>query len=152
MRSCDEIQESNGDRTEFCVGGPSSNPRTAGHLANYLPGVTLRPYHAVRRDSAAIVAGDQRFLFDHGTLEHALVAKFTPPTASRPVILICGQTALANRAVIRYLQHDYLALTKRLASTDQFCLVVRITSSDTYGPELTELAADVTTAAFADQR
>jgi hypothetical protein len=151
VRSCDELHESNADRTEFCIGGPDSNTRTLGHLANHLPGVTLRPFHATRRDSVAIVVGGQRFLYEHGKLEHALVAKFTPPTASRPVILICGQRALSNRAVMHFLQRNYRALTKTLASIDQFCLVVRIISSDIYGHEMVELAEDVTATAFADR-
>lgn len=119
------------------------------HLASHLPGVILRPYHATRRDSAAIVAGGQRFLFDRGKLEHAFVAKFTPPAASRPVFLICGQRAIANRAVMHFLQRDYAALTKTLASIDRFCLIIRIISSDIYGHEMTELAEDITATAFA---
>jgi len=151
VRSCDEIQEVNADRTEFCIGGVNSNPRTLGHLSSHLPGVTLRPYHPTRRDSAAIIVGDQRFLYEHGKLEHALVAKFMPSAASRPVILICGQRAIANRAAMHFLRHNYLALGRSLASIDQFCLVVQIISSDTYGHEMVELAGDVTTAAFTDQ-
>jgi hypothetical protein len=152
VRSVDEVQGVNADRTEFCIGGPGSNPRTLGHLANHLPGVALRPYNTARRDSAAIVVGDQRFLYDHGKIEHALVAKFTPSVASRPVFIICGQRAIANRAAMHFLRHNYLALTRSLASVDQFCLVVKVISSDIYGHEMVELAGDVTTAAFTDQR
>ncbi|GAA3539116.1 hypothetical protein [Streptomyces osmaniensis] len=38
-----DFRGSNGDRTEFCVGGPSggANIRTGGHLAAHLPGVTM---------------------------------------------------------------------------------------------------------------
>lgn len=39
IRSGDNFNESNGDRTEFCIGGIESNPRTAGHLAAQLPGL-----------------------------------------------------------------------------------------------------------------
>jgi hypothetical protein len=152
VKSCDETHESNADRTEFCIGGLNSNPRTIGHLAHHLPGVTLRPYHATRRDSAAIVVGDQRFLYEHGKIEHALAAKFTPPAATSPVILICGQRAIANRAAVHYLRRNYLTLTRNLDSIDKFCLIIRTTASDTYGHETTELAADVTATAFATSR
>ena len=151
VKSCDEVQESNGDRTEFCIGGLNSNPRSLGHIANYLPGVTLRPYRPTRRDSTAIVVGDQQFLCQRGVLEYALVARFTPSGASRPVILICGQRALANRGAIHFLHGNYLTLMRNLAAVEEFCIVVRMSSSDVYGHELVELAADVTAQAFARQ-
>src|SRR6266545_6889124 len=44
VRSSDELREGIGDRTEFCIGGPDSNPRTAAHLASFLPGVVIHPY------------------------------------------------------------------------------------------------------------
>jgi hypothetical protein len=148
VHSCDEFRESNGNRTEFCIGGPESNPRTGGHLASHLPGVTVRPVHVNRRDSAAIVVGDQRFLLDLGNHEHALVAKFTLPEASRPVILICGQTPITNRAAIHYLKREYRALSKTVASVDQFCIMVRVTSTGTYGYQAADLECDVSAAAF----
>ena len=41
IESCNEFHGINGDRTEFCIGGPGggSNPRTGGHLAAHLPSV-----------------------------------------------------------------------------------------------------------------
>jgi hypothetical protein len=104
--------------------------------------------HANRRDSAAIVVGDQRFLLDLGNHEHALVAKFTLPEASRPVILICGQTPITNRAAIHYLKREYRALWKTVASVDQFCIMVRVTSTGTYGYQAADLECDVSAAAF----
>lgn len=106
VRYCDDFHESNANRTEFCIGGLNSNDRTVGHLVNYLPGVTLRPFRAGRPDSAAIVVNGQRFAHRHGVLEHALVAKFTPPGASRPVFIICGQRAIDNRAAAHFLAHS----------------------------------------------
>lgn len=152
VRSCDEVQGINADHTEFCIGGANSNPRTIEYLANYLPGVALKPYSTTRRDSAAIVVGGQRFLFEHGKTEHALVAKFTPPASTRPVMIICGQRSIANRGAMEFLHRNYLTLMKNLASVDQFCLVAKIVSSNIYGHEMVELAGDVTTAAFTDQR
>jgi hypothetical protein len=151
LESCDEFRGSNADRTEFCIGGPTggSNPRTGGHLASCLPGVTLCGYHPRRRDSMAIVVGDQSFHRDRGNDEYALAAKFTPPGSSRPVILISGQTAITNRAAIGFLKREYRGLAKTLASTDRFCVVIRARSIGTYGHQAAELAADVTSAAFA---
>jgi len=152
VRSCDEVKGINADHTEFCIGGINSNPRTLEYLANYFPGVTLKPYSAARRDSTAIVVGNQRFLLEHGKAEYALVAKFTPPASTRPVMIICGQKSIANRGAIEFLHRNYLTLMKSLTSTDQFCLMVKIVSSDIYGHEMTELAGDVTIAAFTDPR
>jgi hypothetical protein len=143
----DGLHENNGDRTEFCIGGPTSNPRTAGHLAAYLPGVTYRAFTA-RRNAGAILVGGRLFGFDHGRQEHALVAKFTPPHSSRPVIVIFGQRSIDNQAAIHFLTREYRSLANTVASADQFCLIVRVASSDTYGYQATELIADVTVAAF----
>lgn len=148
VESGNDFHGSNGDRTEFCIGGPSSNPRTAGHLRSHLPGVTPRPYDPVTGEAMAIVVGDQRFICDRRNQEYALVAKFTPPEASRPVIVISGQTSIGNRAAIHFLKREYRNLSKTIASTDRFCIIVRVTSIGTYGHEAAELASDVTSVAF----
>jgi hypothetical protein len=148
VRSCDEMRESNADRTEFCIGGPESNPRTAGHLAAHLPGVAVRPYHVTRQDSGAIVVGDRQFLLERGERERALVAKFTPAGASQPVFLICGQAPVTNQAAVHYLKREHRALMKSLESIDQFCLVILVVSPKVYGHEAVSLEADVTAAAF----
>lgn len=145
------LHESNGDRTEFCIGGPTSNPRTAGHLAVHLPGVSVRSFSA-GRDPGIIIVGSAQFPFEHGRLEHALIAKFTPANSSAPVIVICGQRSIDNRAAINFLQREYRSLSRSVGSPDRFCLVVRMISSDTYGHQSAEVAADVTGAAFAARR
>jgi hypothetical protein len=150
IESCNDVHGINGDRTEFCVGGPAggSNPRTGGHLAANLPGVTLCPFDPARRDSMAILAGAERFLWDAGNQEYALVAKFTPTGSSRPVIIICGQTAIANRAAVHYLKREYRKLSPVLRSLDRFCIIVRAAAIGTYGYQASELASDVSEAAF----
>jgi hypothetical protein len=148
IESCNEFHGVNGDRTEFCVGGPGSNPRTGGHIAANLPGVTLRPYDPALRDSMAIIVGGEQFPLLSGSQEHALVAKFTPPTSSQPVIIICGQTSIANRAAVYFLKREYLRLSKSLSSTDKFCIIVRAVSIATYGYQAGELASDVSASAF----
>ncbi len=147
----DDLRENNGDRTEFCIGGPTSNPRTAGHLATHLPGVRYLP-HSTRRDSGAIVVGGKQFLFDHGRRGHALIAKFIPIYSSCPVIVIYGQRSIDNRAAIHFLKREYRKLSRAIDSLDRFCLIIQVTLADTYGYQAAELAADVTDAAFTAHR
>ena len=149
IESCDDFQGINGDRTEFCIGGPSggSNPRTGGHLAAHLPGVAIRA-EPDRRVLPAIVAGDQEFHWRRGEHDYALVAKFTPPGSSRPVIIISGQTALSNRAAVYFLKREYISLSKSLGSVDRFCIVIGVPAVGTYGYQAAELAADLSAIAF----
>ena len=150
-----DIHESNGDRTEFCIGGPDSNPRTRGHLASHLPGVTICPYNPADPDSIAIAVGlgnrRQLYRFDRGNQEYAVVAKFTPKEASRPVIVIGGQTAIMNRAAIHLLIRDYRQITKTLASIDRFCIIIRPEGTSTYGHHAASIERDATKIAFAGQ-
>jgi hypothetical protein len=151
IESCNDFHGINGDRTEFCIGGPmgGSNPRTGAHLAAYLPRVSIIPEGPDRRDCPAILVGGQEFPCDRGNEEHALVAKFTPSGSSRPVIIICGQSSITNRAAIHFLKREYRALAKTLSSVEQFCIMVRVTSIGAYGYQAAELAADVSATAFA---
>lgn len=144
----DQLREGIGSRTEFCIGGPDSNARTGAHLRSYLPGVAKRPYNPARRDSMAFVIGDQRYLRERDKQEFAVVAKFLPRGASRPVFVISGQTAITNWASVHFLNSNYKRLAKSLASPERFCLVLRITSPELYGHKMVELEADVSTAAF----
>lgn len=145
-----DFQGRNGDRVEFCIGGPSggSNPRSGGHLTAHLPGVRIHPY-SLDKESLSIVVGERNFPCDRGNREHVLIAKFTPSGSTRPVILLCGQTSIGNRAGIAFLKHEYRALSKTLHSTSRFCIVVEVAAIQTYGHEATNLAADVTAIAFA---
>ncbi|MEU1436415.1 hypothetical protein ABZ438_20355 [Streptomyces sp. NPDC005786] len=143
-----EIRGTNGNRTEFCIGGPQANERSAGHLAHNLPGVTFRPF-SDGPDALGLVVGAREFLWVRGEREYAVVAKFTPRGASSPVFLICGQVANANRAAVHFLKHHYQELLKTLPSVDRFCLIVRVSAPSVYGHELVELERDVTAEAFA---
>lgn len=137
------------DHTEFCIGGPLSNQRTAAHLALHLPGAQVRPLAQGTQNSLAIVVGDQQFLWDSGTREYALVAKFTPEQSRRPTIVICGQTSITNRAAVHVLSRDFRQIIKTVASTDRFCIVIRIDASSTHGHQAASLERDVTDLAFA---
>ncbi|MFE0691822.1 hypothetical protein ACFV0Z_27150 [Streptomyces xiamenensis] len=146
-----DFRGSNGDRTEFCVGGPAgdSNIRTGGHLAAYLPGVVIHPYDETRPDSLAFEVGGETYLFDKGRQEFALVAKFTPSESSRPVVVICGQSPMANLAAIHFLRRRYDELAGELPSTERFCLLIRISDIATYEFHRAELEREVSATAFA---
>jgi hypothetical protein len=143
-----ELRESNGSRTEFCIGGPDSNSRTRAHLTSNLPGISFRPYNPSRRDSIAIVAGRQHMVRNPRNTEYAVAAKFTPQGSSAPVILICGQTAVTNRAAISFLASKYRSVEKMVTSTEKFCVIIRVTAVEAYGHEAAVLDRDVTAVAF----
>lgn len=144
--SWDQVREGIGDRTEFCIGGPDSNGRTRGHLMSYVPGVTMRPYHA-QRDRLALAVGGQRFRLVSGEQEFAAVVKLTQ-RGMRPLFLICGQTAVTNWAAVKFLKSNCRTLTKTLESTDQFCIILRVTRPDVYGHGTVKIEADVSSVAF----
>jgi hypothetical protein len=147
VRSSDELREETGDRTEFCIGGPDSNERTAAHLASFLPGVVRVPYREAG-NTVEFVVGDQKFVREPGKREYAIFAKFRPPHAQQPVLLLCGQTPITNRAAIHFVKRHYAELRRSLASVDTFAIIVRVTSPDVYGHTMVDLDQDVTAAAF----
>lgn len=147
VRSYEELREGIGDRTEFCIGGPDSNPRTAAHLAAFVPGVVDHPYSKLG-PAVAITAGDDRFVRDPEKREYAIVAKIIPAGADRPVFVISGQTSITNRAAVHFLRQHYADLTKKVGTHSQFCLILRVTSPDVYGHKLVNIEKDVTAIAF----
>ncbi|WP_206614290.1 hypothetical protein [Streptomyces sp. E1N211] len=170
----DDFRGSNGNRPEFCIGGPlGSNVRSAGHVAHTLPGVTFHPYtHPLRSNvrSAGHVAHtlpgvtfhpythpEHPLAFEAGGVLHrwrggdeayALLAKFTAPGGERPVILVCGQTALTNHAALYFLRRSYGRIADTVASTDRFCLLLKVPSIRTYGHQGVVLDRDLTDVAF----
>lgn len=98
-----------------------------------------------------IVAGGQKFLRDPGNREYASTLKFTPATSTAPVILICGQTAVTNRAAINYLKHNYREVAKVIGSVTRFCIIIRVAASDTYGYQAASLERDVLDDAFSSR-
>ncbi|MFD7437499.1 hypothetical protein [Streptomyces sp. NPDC059861] len=145
-----DLRGGNGDRTEFCVGGPvgGANPRTGGHLAAYLPGVTIHPY-GDRPDSVAITVGDEHYYFDRGNQEYAVVARFTPPESSRPVVLVCGQSSVANQAAVHFLRREHAAVARTVASLDRYCLLVKVSDIGVYTFHRSVLERDISADAFA---
>uniref|UniRef100_A0AAU2JYG5 Secreted protein n=1 Tax=Streptomyces sp. NBC_00049 TaxID=2903617 RepID=A0AAU2JYG5_9ACTN len=142
----DGARQGFGERAEFCVGGPSSNTRTVAHLANMLPGVQIIISSDPVPDRGAITVGGETYRWMKGQVEYVLLARLTTGAGTRPVFLLSGQTAISNQAAARYLakQHRTLAGTY---GRNSFCILLKVVNSDAYGPDVTELVADVTAAA-----
>ena len=137
-----------GDLTEFCVGGPTANVRMQSHLARFLPGVSIRSFAPDSPESAAIVAAGQEFLRERDSREYVLVAKVRPFDGGYPLFLICGQTAITNRAAVSYLRDHYGRISSAYGAGQNWCVVLRVVAPSVYGHQMTELAADVSTSAF----
>ncbi|MCB5179476.1 hypothetical protein [Streptomyces antimicrobicus] len=142
----DGARQGFGERAEFCVGGPTSNARTAAHLASMLPGVDFNVSGEPVPDRGAITVGGETYRWRQGAVEYVLLARLTTREGTRPVFLICGQTAVSNQAAARYLARHHEKLAERYKDRS-FALVLKVVNSDAYGPDVTELVADVTTAA-----
>ncbi|CAL9514139.1 hypothetical protein ABZ588_22730 [Streptomyces althioticus] len=144
----DDFRGSNGNRPEFCIGGPlGANARSAGHIAHTLPGVTFHLYDHPEHP-LAIEVGGALHRWSSGSEAYALLAKFTAPGGERPVILVCGQTALSNHAALYFLRRSYGRIVDTVASTDRFCLLLKVPSVRTYGHQGVVLERDVTDVAF----
>ncbi|MFC9297625.1 hypothetical protein ACFTWH_26885 [Streptomyces sp. NPDC057011] len=133
-----------GERAEFCVGGPASNARTTAHLASMLPGVqTDVGLASGHPDRGAIRVGGESYRWEKGMVEHVLLARLTDGQGSRPVFLLSGQTAISNQAAARYLARHHVRLARKYGD-ESFCVMLKVINSDAYGPDVTELIADVT--------
>ncbi|MGW0392149.1 hypothetical protein ACWDYJ_14915 [Streptomyces sp. NPDC003042] len=142
----DGARQGFGERAEFCVGGPVSNARTAAHLTSMLPGVRFDVTREPTPERGAITVDGETYRWQRGLVEHVLLARLTAGAGTRPVFLLVGQTANSNHAAARYLakHHERLA---RTYGGDAFCILLKVINSDAYGPDVTELVADVTEAA-----
>lgn len=145
----DEAIEPAGGMTEFCIGGPDSNERTRTHLDNFLKGVSMNPY-ANETDPLAITTKTEKFKYEKGTQEYAVLAKFRPNPNARPVFLVCGQTPIANRGAMYYLAQNYDSSLRRKFGLGPFCLILKLTSHWTYGHKMVALVKDVTDTAFVE--
>jgi hypothetical protein len=131
-----------GQVTEFCVGGPTTNPRTAAHMRALLPGVRLEPYEKSGR-GLTLTVGMQRYARRPDRVDHAILAR-CGGTHGRPLFVLIGQTATANLAAARYLAAHHRALRRTYGERDDFCLVLRVPEPDAYGADRVELVGDVT--------
>ena len=137
-----------GEVTEFCVGGPGANVRMESHLARFLPGVAINSYAPDSPKAAAIVVAGQEFLRERDTREYVLVARVRRPDGGQPLFLICGQTAITNRATAAYLRDNYQPISSAHGPSENWCVVLRVDAPAVYGHQMTELAADVSASAF----
>lgn len=145
----DMAQQGFGERTEFCLGGPSSNRRTAAHLHQLLPGVRVNTDPEPGPDRTAFAVGGERYRMEKGAVEHVLLARLTAGRNgnSRPVFLFCGQTGIANQAAARHLARHHERLARKYGVDGSFCLLLKVVNSQAYGPDMVELVSDVTAAA-----
>jgi hypothetical protein len=133
--------------TEFCIGGPHANERTAAHLRQFAPGVHIAPWS--ESPDVRLTVGDTVFDWEQGEREHVLVFKIVFEHAPKnPLWIICGQVAIANQAAARFIKRNLVQLRKRYKSDQSFCLALRIADSKTYGYENVEELLDCTRAAF----
>lgn len=144
----DAAQQSFGERTEFCVGGPASNRRMAAHLASLLPGIRVNVDPEPGPDRGAFQIGSERYRLDPGKGEYVLLARLTAGQlgGARPVFLFCGQRAITNQAASRYLARNHEKLARKHGG-NTFVLLLKVVNSQAYGPDVVELVADVTRAA-----
>ncbi|MCX4680323.1 hypothetical protein OG413_34470 [Streptomyces sp. NBC_01433] len=144
--SHDVAQQGFGERTEFCIGGPVSNQRMAAHLHSLLPGVKINTDPEPSPDRASFQVGPERYRLEPGVNEYVLLARLTGGQGARPVFLFCGQRAITNQAATRYLARNHEKLWRRHGNSS-FCLLLKVTNSQAYGPDVVELVGDVTRAA-----
>ena len=148
LAPADGVPRQLGRATEFCVGGPSANPRMVAHMAALLPGIKLSEDHPDQQVPSGFVAtlriGDTEYPCEFGRREYAVLARAFAPGQTRPIFLLPGQTALANMAAARYLTSQQRQLHRRYGTDRPFCLVLQVLESDTYGADLVKEIADVT--------
>ncbi|SDJ57304.1 hypothetical protein [Streptomyces indicus] len=144
----DSAQQGFGERTEFCVGGPSSNRRMAAHMHSLLPGVRVNTDPEPGPDRGAFQIGSERYRMEPGITEYVILARLTAGQGreARPVFLFCGQRAVTNQAATRYLAKHHERLTRKYGG-NSFVLLLKVVNSQAYGPDVVELVADVTRAA-----
>ncbi|KRD23050.1 hypothetical protein ASE41_13965 [Streptomyces sp. Root264] len=141
----DAARQGFGERTEFCVGGPGSNRRTAAHVQAMLPGVRINTDREPGPDRLAFQIGAEHYRMESGVTEFVLLARLTAGRrrGARPVFLFCGQRAINNQAATRYLVRHHERLARKYGD-GSFVLLLKVVSSHAYGPDVVELVDDVT--------
>ncbi|MFJ3791898.1 hypothetical protein [Kitasatospora sp. NPDC090091] len=149
----DEVRQGLGHKAEFCLGGPVSNDRTAAHLASWLPGAAFRQDLSGAAPVFTLAVGGEEFRSESesepsGGQVFALLARVHRTRGNRPAFLVAGQSAVANHAAVRYLAANHHRLARRYGEDGTFALVLKVVNPKAYGPDVVELAADVTTRAL----
>lgn len=134
--------------TEFCIGGPHSNRRTAAHLDQFVPGVMFVPYED-DPDGLPIQVGERVFRRNKGQEEFVLLIRITlPRPQAAPLWIIYGQIAKGNQAAVQYLEHNHSSLMKNHGIDRSFCLAFRLINSHDYDHNHLEEVGDLTDQAF----
>ncbi|NYI07293.1 hypothetical protein [Allostreptomyces psammosilenae] len=158
LQAHDAVRRGLGDKTEFCVGGPVANARSAAHLRWRLPG--LRVEEEPDRPTAPGVFRIGERTYRRGPdAAYVVLARLASPddgtgAPGHPVFLVCGQTAVTNQAGAQYLARHHRELARsvrrgRGRGDADLCLLLRVVDTASYGPDVVELVADVTREALA---
>ncbi len=142
----DEAPSELGRVTEFCVGGPGANPRTAAHLRSVLPGVRFDEHAS--REELTFWVGTRPFRREVGGREYVLLARTQGAGHACPTFLVLGQRAYTNLAAARYLSSRHRDLRRKYGVSGRFCIVLEIAQPEAYGSDLMRVAAEVTDDAF----
>lgn len=133
-----------GDSTEFCIGGPSTNPRTAAHLARFVPALTIDSFQSDPDGLTFHLAGKQ-FRRIPGVEEFVLVFRIPVQVgARRPLWVICGQTARCNHAAARYLAAQAPAMARTYDSRAGLAFALKVVNPAAYDHRYVELVAEFT--------
>lgn len=128
-----------GELTEFCIGGPSTNQRTAAHLSRFVPGLVVDPQET-DPDGLTLHLAGREFRRVPGVEEFVLVFRLPVEVAAkRPLWIICGQTARSNHAAARYLSAESRILARRFKRQPGFCLALKVVNPKTYDHRYVEL-------------
>jgi hypothetical protein len=128
--------------TEYCVGGPSVNPRTEAYLRTTFPGIEIKKVES--DDRLAYFVGSKVFTGEPGREEYVLLARVHGPSNTHPAFLLIGQTSESNLAAARMLAVRYPELSHQYPDQQDFCLALRLRESGSFGPDLIEIIEDVT--------
>lgn len=138
-----------GTATEFCIGGPLANNRTAAHLERFVPGFYMAPWPEDR--SLTMRLGTVKFHRAEHHEEYAFVIRIAlPAPAVGPLWIICGQVAVTNQAAARYIRLNYKELRKQYGNKRSFCIALRVLDSHAYGHSQVQVAGDYTHLAFTE--
>ncbi len=131
----DAAQQGFGERTEFCVGGPSSNRRMAAHLHSLLPGIEVNTDAEPGPDRGAFQIGSERYRLEPGKGEYGdpRPADRRTGARTRPVFLFCGQRAITNQAATRYLARNHERLARKHGG-NSFVLLLKVVNWHATGP------------------
>jgi hypothetical protein len=125
-----------GESTEFTIGGPATNRRTAAYVRAWLPDVSYFSHAEGPSDLLDFDIQGTVYRQKPG-VEYALLARLTPRRDARPVFIIAGQWARTNVAAARYLRQNHRALRRRFDRTP-FGLVLANRDADTFGSSMVD--------------